>query len=480
MASHSSASTHFLEEIRTMDSGRYTVDTANDDYVLGEGTYGCVIKATDSRYGREVAIKRQQPSKELRRLVWEVLLLKHFDHINILRLYSLHLDVLSDHFEKCYIIGETMDTSLQWVIFDSPQALGEEHLKLLFYQMLLGIYHMHTSEVMHRDLKPANVLLDSQCNVRLCDFGLSRKMGDRLSDYVVTRWYRAPELVAGLSYSYPVDIWSIGVMLAELIMRKPLFPITSARDGCGRLSGHLRGKQMLQILQKIGTPTAEDVEAVTAPNVRAFLGKTNLPDTLLQVIDDNAKVPVTNDLKAIIREMLQFNPKKRPTAENLLKRPYFEEHFSLEEFQRSLGNPLPEKWRVTFDTSEADLRSLLLEEVMDFRVKENQLYEAWKAAGCPADRIPGMPQTSSCATTPVEEEEGGMGACPSFDASVVGSPMRCNSENVALENVKSGVGWPDGDDGAYIDDDDNHTMEEDYDDDEMWELDEEEEDEEEQ
>jgi serine/threonine protein kinase len=130
---------------------------------------------------------------------------------------------------------EVMDCDLHRVI-QSKQALSEKHHKCFIKQILEGIKAMHSIGVFHRDLKPGNILVSKDCQLRITDFGLARFMDDKtrlgnnqlnpMTEYVVTRWYRPPELLLSPNrpYSEAIDLWSIGCILAELIRRKPLFP----------------------------------------------------------------------------------------------------------------------------------------------------------------------------------------------------------------------------------------------------------------
>ena len=132
-------------------------------------------------------------------------------------------------FEDVYIISELMDTDLHRVIY-SRQKLTDDHVQFFLYQMLCALKYMHSAKVLHRDLKPSNILLNSNCDLKICDFGLSRGLspgqdtGD-LTEYVVTRWYRAPEIMLSCQdYTTAIDVWSVGCIFGEMLGRKPLFP----------------------------------------------------------------------------------------------------------------------------------------------------------------------------------------------------------------------------------------------------------------
>jgi|TARA_B110000208_G_C11694007_1_gene403407 mitogen-activated protein kinase 1/3 len=121
-----------------------------------------------------------------------------------------------------------METDLHRIIY-SRQDLTDDHVQYFIYQVLRAVKYIHSAKVLHRDLKPSNLLLNSNCDLKVCDFGLARGIDDRtsqdLTEYVVTRWYRAPEIMLSEDdYSMAVDLWSCGCILAELLGRKPIFP----------------------------------------------------------------------------------------------------------------------------------------------------------------------------------------------------------------------------------------------------------------
>ncbi|KAM3576937.1 hypothetical protein VYU27_001302 [Nannochloropsis oceanica] len=171
---------------------------------IGHGAYGVVISATDAQLGQKVAIKKCPNAFEdlvdAKRIVREIRLLMHFRHENIVRVLDLQAPPVAD-FDDVYIISELMDTDLHRVIY-SRQKLTEDHVQFFLYQMLCALKYIHSAKVIHRDLKPSNILLNSNCDLKICDFGLSRgvcPVGEQeasdLTEYVVTRWYRAPEIM---------------------------------------------------------------------------------------------------------------------------------------------------------------------------------------------------------------------------------------------------------------------------------------------
>jgi cyclin-dependent kinase-like len=174
----------------------------------------------------------------------EVRILNMLKHLNIVSLLEVHYLR-----EKVYLVFEYIESTVLERIQNSSEGLDSTEVKKILYQLLLSLNHCHSLSIIHRDIKPENLLLSSKGILKLCDFGFARtlKPNQKLTDYVSTRWYRAPELlVGGKNYSYPVDIWPIGCLCAELITGKPLFPGTNDIDTlakivkvCGNLTENL-------------------------------------------------------------------------------------------------------------------------------------------------------------------------------------------------------------------------------------------------
>ena len=203
---------------------------------VGSGAYGVVISASDSLKNRNVAIKMVarafNDEIDAKRILREIKLLKHFNHENIVSIVDMMPPQVKcvDDFNDVYIVADLMETDLHRIIY-SKQTLSIDHVQYFVYQILRGLKCVHSANVIHRDLKPSNLLVNSNCDLKICDFGLARGIhGDRsssmlLTEYVVTRWYRAPEIMLAChEYSKPIDVWSVGCIFAELILRKPFFP----------------------------------------------------------------------------------------------------------------------------------------------------------------------------------------------------------------------------------------------------------------
>ncbi|CAN0144495.1 unnamed protein product, partial [Phaeothamnion confervicola] len=166
---------------------------------------------------------------DAKRVLRELKLLRHFTlHENIVSILDIMLhpqDTLD--FRDLYIVTNLMESDLDRIIASS-QALTDQHHQYFLYQMLRGLKYIHSANVLHRDMKPSNLLVNANCDLAICDFGLARgvdlEFEDELTEYVVTRWYRAPELlVDSPHYGKTVDIWSVGCIFAEMLSRRPFF-----------------------------------------------------------------------------------------------------------------------------------------------------------------------------------------------------------------------------------------------------------------
>lgn len=200
--------------------------------VLGEGTYGVVLKARSRKTGKIVAIKKFKQTEDddhvRKTSMREVRMLQQLRHPNVIG--------LEDVFRrdgKLYLVFEYAEHTILQLLECTNRGLPPRDVRRFMYQLLRGIEFCHSHNVIHRDVKPENVLIDGNGVLKVCDFGFARQMTakGRYTDYVATRWYRAPELLVGdVCYGKPVDIWAIGCLFAELTDGQPLFPGESDLD----------------------------------------------------------------------------------------------------------------------------------------------------------------------------------------------------------------------------------------------------------
>ncbi|KAL8146201.1 mitogen-activated protein kinase homolog NTF6-like isoform X1 [Apium graveolens] len=281
--------------------------------LLGCGSYGVVCCATNSEMKEEVAIKKIGNAFDNRidakRTLREIKLLCHMDHENVIKIKDIIPPPEKENFVDVYIVYELMDTDLHQVI-RSSQALTEDHCQYFLYQLLRGLKYIHSANVLHRDLKPSNLLLNSNCDLKICDFGLARTTSetDFMTEYVVTRWYRAPELLLNCSeYTAAIDIWSVGCILMEIIKREPLFP------------GKDYVEQLLLINELLGSPEDSDLGFLRSNNARKYIKQ--LPHVPKKSFAEKFPdvSPVAIDLA---EQMLAFDPSKRITVEEALNHPF--------------------------------------------------------------------------------------------------------------------------------------------------------------
>jgi cyclin-dependent kinase len=239
----------------------------------------------------------------------EIALLKQLQHPNIVRLY----DVV--HTEKrLTLVFEFLDQDLKKYLDTSgDKGLKPEVVRSFLYQLLLGIHYCHKNRVLHRDLKPQNLLINSQGQLKLADFGLARAFGIPVRSFtheVVTLWYRSPDVLMGSKHYGPsVDLWSVGCIFAEMVTGRPLFPGTSDKD------------QLLKIFCLLGTPTAKDWPGMLQlPQCKPETYPKYPPRELAKLFPQ-----LQQDGLHILLQFLQYDPEKRITAQAALQHPYFAE-----------------------------------------------------------------------------------------------------------------------------------------------------------
>jgi len=310
---------------------------------IGLGSFSAVCSCYDRKDNRNVAIKKVTNAfddlEDARHILREIKLLSFFDHDNIVTLLDVAKPENKLNYNDVYVITDLMETDLHRVIY-SRQELTDEHIQYFIYQILRGTLYFHSANVVHRDLKPANILANKNCDLKICDFGLDHgKIKDddktvlnlienpslpieysnniiyddskrELNDRNISRWYRAPEaILSPEDYKKPVDIWSIGCILAELLGRQPLFPADNNLD------------ELQKIISVLGSPSESDLEYINDTKIKTFVNRlAKRTKQSFNLMFSNAN-PVALDL---LGKMLTFSPKKRYTVEQCISHPYFE------------------------------------------------------------------------------------------------------------------------------------------------------------
>ncbi|XP_075514100.1 mitogen-activated protein kinase homolog NTF6-like isoform X2 [Primulina tabacum] len=324
---------------------------------VGRGAYGLVCCATNAETKEEVAIKRIANAFDNRidakRTLREIKLLTHMDHENIIKIKDIIRPPDKLELNDVYIAYELMDTDLHQIICSS-QELTEDHCQYFLYQLLRGLKYIHSADVLHRDLKPSNLLLNANCDLKVCDFGLVRTTSetDFMTEYVVTRWYRAPELLLNCSeYTAAIDMWSVGCILMEIIKREPIFP----------------GKDYIQQLglinELLGSPEDPDLGFLRNDNARKYVKQPHVPKQ-----PSSKKFPEISPVAIdLLEKLLVFYPAKRITVEEALNHPFLS---SLHEINEEPTCPSP----FVFDfeqssLSEDEIKDLIWNESLNFNPK---------------------------------------------------------------------------------------------------------------
>lgn len=287
--------------------------------IIGEGAYGVVCSAIHRATGQKVAIKKIQPFEHQMfalRTLRELKLLRFFQECDVSENIISILDIIKpstyEAFTEVYLVQELMETDLHRVI--RTQELSDDHCQYFTYQTLRALKPMHCADVIHRDLKPSNILLNANCDLKVCDFGLARSVltADQdtgfMTEYVATRWYRAPEIMLTFKqYTKAIDVWAVGCILAEMLTGRPLF------------SGRDYHQQLSLILDVLGTPTLEEFHNINSRRSRDYIRsmpfrkrrdfRTLFPKASPEAID-------------FLQKTLTFDPRNRMTVEECLAHPY--------------------------------------------------------------------------------------------------------------------------------------------------------------
>ncbi|XP_038247098.1 mitogen-activated protein kinase 15-like isoform X1 [Dermochelys coriacea] len=375
-----------VAEVEELVSQKYEIKKR-----LGKGAYGIVWKAIDRRTGEIVAVKKIfdafRNRTDAQRTFREIMLLQEFgEHPNIIKLLNV---IRAQNDRDIYLVFESMETDLHAVI-KKGNLLKDIHKCYILYQLLKATKFIHSGNVIHRDQKPSNILLDADCFVKLCDFGLARSLcqihedqgSPALTEYVATRWYRAPEiLLSSHSYTKGVDMWSIGCILGEMLLGKPLFPGTSTVN------------QIEQILSVIPAPSQEDILAIHSDYRASVINRiSSRRRVTIEEILPSSIPPHALDL---LKRLLVFNPDKRLTAEEALQHPYVK-RFHCPAKEPSLDYDVILPLDDDIQLSVAEYRNKLYEMILERKANNRQQKQIQREnlQPSPSQSKPSLPNTS--------------------------------------------------------------------------------------
>nr|CAG4641645.1 EOG090X04Z1 [Eurycercus lamellatus] len=289
------------------------------DRPIGYGAFGVVWSVTDPRDGKRVALKKMpnvfQSLVSSKRVFRELKMLCFFKHDNVLSALDILQPPHIDFFQEIYVITELMQSDLHKIIV-SPQHLSTDHIKVFLYQILRGLKYLHSARILHRDIKPGNLLVNSNCLLKICDFGLARveeaDASKAMTQEVVTQYYRAPEILMGARhYGSAVDVWSIGCIFGELLGRRILFQAQTPIQ------------QLELITDLLGTPVLEDMSSACEAARKHMIRRPAKPPSLAALYTLSSQA--THEAVHLLSQMLVFNPAKRINVIDALAHPYLDE-----------------------------------------------------------------------------------------------------------------------------------------------------------
>ncbi|XP_062382731.1 mitogen-activated protein kinase 7 [Sardina pilchardus] len=355
---------------------------------IGTGAYGVVSSARRRDNGEPVAIKKIPNAFEVltnaKRTLRELKILKHFKHDNIIAIKDiLQPGVPQSAFKSVYVVLDLMESDLHQIIH-SRQPLTPEHTRYFLYQLLRGLKYVHSANVIHRDLKPSNLLVNENCELKIGDFGMARGLStvhseesrSFMTEYVATRWYRAPELMLSLHhYSLAIDVWSVGCIFAEMLGRRQLFP--------GKHYVH----QLQLILSVLGTPPESLVGMIGAERVRAYV----------KSLPSRAAVPlgklypqVEPSALDLLGAMLRFDPRERTSVCQALEHPYLSKYHDTDD--EPICVPAFDFEFDRLPMGREQIKEAILVEIQDFHVR--------KQASKPRIQFRPLGQASSASSSP--------------------------------------------------------------------------------
>uniref|UniRef100_A0A8C1BRS5 Stress-activated protein kinase JNK n=1 Tax=Cyprinus carpio carpio TaxID=630221 RepID=A0A8C1BRS5_CYPCA len=345
---------------------------------IGSGAQGIVCSAYDHVLERNVAIKKLsrpfQNQTHAKRAYRELVLMKCVNHKNIIGLLNVFTPQKTlEEFQDVYLVMELMDANLCQVI---QMELDHERLSYLLYQMLCGIKHLHAAGIIHRDLKPSNIVVKSDCTLKILDFGLARTAatGLLMTPYVVTRYYRAPEVILGMGYqANDIDQWN-------------------------------------KVIEQLGTPSQEFMLKLNQsvrtyvenrPRYAGYSFEKLFPDVLFPADSDHNKLKASQ-ARDLLSKMLVIDASKRISVDEALQHPYINVWYDPSEVEA----PPPVITDKQLDEREhtvEEWKELIYKEVLDLeeRTKNGVIRGQPASTGAAVSNDSQEPSTSSSSTNDV-------------------------------------------------------------------------------
>lgn len=314
-----STHTYLVQHAKFLVEKRYRITEP-----ITHGAHGIVVQADDEETDAKVAIKKIEAVFEhvtfTKRTLRELRILRHLQHENLLALKSVFFVGVKADFKDFYVVSELMETDLCSTL-KSQQTLSDDHCQFILYQILRGMKYVHSAQVIHRDLKSRSCLLNSQCEVKICDFGLARvKFSERdwtspMTEYVSTRWYRAPEVLCSWAdYTDAIDVWSIGCIFAEMYLREPILP--------GKNTQH----QLDILINLLGSPDDRELDEIQNEKCKKFIYSLPRPQEKpdwypFMEVFATMESPTAREL---LTKLMKWDPKERLSVGAAIKEPYLQ------------------------------------------------------------------------------------------------------------------------------------------------------------
>lgn len=361
--------------------------------ILGEGSYGVVYKCKVKETNEFVAVKKFKDNKN------NAINKSMIRELNSLKVLSNHKHIINfrESFKKknsYYIVFDYMEKNLLEFMNHQPKGVKDSNLmKHIIYQIALGLKEIHGCNMLHRDIKPENILIDSKHQIKICDFGFARMLDtnnpDNLTDYVATRWYRAPELLLGIkSYGKEIDYWALGCIIGEMIDGNPLFPADSDLE------------QLLMILNICGKErfpegflnmflknySKEEKEKLGEKVQKTkFINPNNSQEILVNMsLEKRYMGKICQNGIDLLRRLLHPNPHMRISLEEILKHPFFEQVSKPKEKEHISNSHCNNKINETKKTMKSfgnlENLNINLSKLMENSSKEENAYGTEKSA----------------------------------------------------------------------------------------------------